>query len=203
MDRNKENKEEVILQESAKLFRQKGYSATSMGEMATAVGLFKASLYHYFESKEEILYKLTKPPLEAGVDLLCEIVESDLTPENKLKKAIQNHLGQIDHYSVKSFMLSEQDLNCVSDEMRTEIALLMNRYDQLWRDIITEGISTGHFRKDLNVKIITYAILGMCNYLFNWYRKGDVFSIEQITEQFITFISSGLLIDGAPDIPHK
>lgn len=206
MERNRENKEEVILTESAKLFHRKGYSATTMEEIAAAVGLLKASLYHYFESKEEIYYKLTKPPLEVGVNLLCEIVESDLTPREKLRKAFETHLQVIDRYSPRSpmlFRLSEQDLSCVSNKTREEMALLMDRYDHLWREIIAEGVSAGQFRTDLNIKLITYAILGMCNFTFRWYKKGDALAMAQVTEQYIALLGSGLFVNGAPDTPRK
>ena len=174
-----------------------------MDEIGAAVGLLKASVYHYFKSKEEILYKITKPPIEVGVGVLGGIVESELTPKEKLQKAIQYHIEQLDQLSPRFFMLSEQDLNCVSDQMRDEVALLMVRYVNLWREIITEGISSGQFRTDLNSKLVTFAIIGMCNYLFGWYKKGGTLSVAQVTEQFISLVSRGLFVNGTPDITRK
>ena len=174
-----------------------------MDEIAAAVGLLKASVYHYFKSKEEILYRITKPPMEVGVDVLGEIVESDLTPKEKLQKALLYHVEQLDQMSPRFFILSEQDLNCVSSQMREEVVLLMVRYEHLWREIITEGINVGQFRTDLNIKLVTYAILGMCNYLFGWYRKGGPLSAGQVTEQFIALVGGGLFVNDAPDIPRK
>ena len=200
MGRNKQNKEDLILAESARLFRQKGFNATTMDEIAAAVGLSKASVFHYFDTKEAILYKLTKPALEIGVNSMREIVESDLTPEEKVRKALWNHLGQIDHYSPRLFTLSGQDLNCVSDKMRKEMAPLMAKYERLWREIITEGVNAGQFRPDLNIKLITYAILGMCNYMLDWYKKGGALSAAQVTDQYIELISEGLFVNSVSDV---
>jgi len=199
MTRNRANKEGTILTESAKLFRRKGYSATTMDEVAAAVGLSKASVFHYFESKEEILYKITKPAFEVGVDLLCETVESDLTPKEKLGKALHHQLGLIDQYFPRYFMLSEQDLNCVSKQMRKEMSPLMDRYEDLWREIIAEGVSAGQFRTDLNIKLITSAILGMSAWILKWYKKSDALSVAEIAEQYIAFIGGGLFVNDAPD----
>jgi len=174
-----------------------------MDEIGAAVGLLKASVYHYFHSKEEILYKITKPPIEVGVGVLAKIVESELTPKEKLQKAIQYHVEQLDQLLPRFFMLSERELNCVSDEMRDEVLLLMVRYVNLWGEIVTEGISAGQFRNDFNSKLVTFTILGMCNYLFGWYKKGGSLSVEQVTEQFMSLISGGLYVNGTPDIPLK
>jgi AcrR family transcriptional regulator len=174
-----------------------------MDEIGAAVGLLKASVYHYFHSKEEILYKITKPPIEIGVGVLGKIVESELTPKEKLQKAIQYHVEQLDQLLPRFFMLSEQDLNCVSAEMRDEVLLLMVRYVSLWREIITEGISSGQFRADVNSKLVTFSIIGMCNYLFGWYKKGGTLSVAQVSEQFMSLVSGGLFTDSTPDIPPK
>ena len=198
MDRNRENKEGLILKESAKLFRHKGYSATTVDEIAAAAGILKGSLYHYFGSKEEILYKITRPALKVGVDLLSETVESDLTPEEKLRKALQHHFELVDQYLPGYFMLSKQDLNCVTSQMHAEMSPLFNGYVGLWQEIIAEGVSSGHFRPDVDSEIMAYAVLGMCVGAVPSEKGSDLPSLAQIAEQCIAFAIGGLSAHGAP-----
>jgi TetR/AcrR family transcriptional regulator, cholesterol catabolism regulator len=203
LERNRENKEDFILKEAAKLFRHKGYGTTTMDEIADAVGLTKATIYHYFEGKEEIQHKIAKPALEMGVDLLRKIVESDRTPKEKFVKAVHNHFELMDQYYPNFFGISDQDLNCVSSQMREEIFRLMYQYEQLWREIIIQGVSAGQFRADQNTKLTSYAILGMFNWTLKWYRKGGALSTAQIAEQNISLISRGLDVNSAIDIPSE
>jgi len=200
VEKYKKNKESLILIESAKLFRHKGYSATSMDEIAAAVGLSKAGLFHYFASKEEILYKITKPAMIIGVDMLSEIAQSDITPKEKLRKALHDQLELIDQYFPRHFMLSGQDLNCVSSKMRKEMFPLMSRYGKLWRDIIAEGISAGQFRADLNMKLTVSTIIGMLAWVVEWYEKDDAVTVAQIAEHHIALLGEGMYVNSVPDI---
>src|SRR5512146_1074772 len=86
------NKEEKIFTEAVRIFKEKGYHATSVQDIADAVHLQKGSLYHYISSKEELLFKIFERGTGALTQRLKEIIASDLSPSDKLRAAIQAHI---------------------------------------------------------------------------------------------------------------
>lgn len=199
MGRYKSNKEAVILRESARLFREKGYLATSIVDIASAAGLLKASLYHYFDSKEQILYAVSEPSARIGLELLRKIVGSKITPKEKLRKALLHHFETIDQYANTSVTLTSQEMKYISDDMRAELSALNDEYIHLWQDIVAEGVSAGQFRSDMDIKVIVFAILGMCNFVGLWFRNGGSLSLAEVAEQYIAFINRALCVNEEPE----
>lgn len=189
------NKEAAILAEATRLFREKGYSDTSVEDISSAVGMLKGSIYYYFKSKEEILYKIIKPPLDATVASVEKVAGSNLCARDKVREAVHAHLKIFDDTFPEIFVYLQENFNSVRPDVRREIVRLRAHYDQVWDEIIVSGIKAGEFRADLDVRITSYAILGMCNWMHKWYLKGKRLSALEIADLFCDILERGLLVE--------
>ncbi len=186
------NKEAVIIAEAAKLFLYKGFHATSMDDISQAVGLAKGSLYHYFTGKEEILGKCLEGPTKASIALMEEVVRTDVTPREKLRLAIQAQV-QIIHDYPALFLAVQENFDLLDVKLREEILQFQNHYERLWDEVIAAGVESGQFRSDIRPRLIVYGILGMCNWMFRWYRRGGPLTASQIGNHYSNLLIGGLL----------
>jgi AcrR family transcriptional regulator len=165
-------KEQEIITVAARLFKEKGYRATTLEDIAAAVGMLKGSLYYYIRSKEELLYLVVRDPIRQAYKKLEDIVHSDAPVRTKIAQAIENHLT-------------------IFHEHYPHIAVYLHDFHNLTQKL-QQGVKTGELRDDLDVKVAGYAILGMCNWVYRWYNpKGDM-SAEEIAAVFTKLTLEGL-----------
>ncbi len=182
--------DEKIFTEAVKVFRQKGYHAASMQNIADAVGLQKGSLYHYIASKEELLFKIFERSTGALTRQLEEIIAAKVAPSEKLRQAIRAHLvalcEQLDIYSV---YLSER--RALSGRYHTKVRAEGERHAMLLEKILQQGIDRKEFRA-MDTKMVALAILGMCNWLYQWYSPTGRLSPQEISIIFADLVVNGL-----------
>ena len=182
------NKRVTIVNVAAKLIAKKGYGGTSFQEIADIVKLHKSSLFHYFGSKEELLLKiLEKPILEVGTNLGNIVRDKELEPEEKLKKAIDNHLKTLtEHLDTVNIFLNE--IRNLSKKNGLVYLKRRKNYEEEFTKIIREMKSKGHF-KGLDPKIVTLGLLGMLNWAVKWYRKKGALSLREISNIFYRILN--------------
>ncbi len=182
--------DERIFAEAVRIFKQKGYHASSVQDIADAVGLKKGSLYHYISSKEELLLEIFERSTGALTKRLQAIIASDLSPTDKLRQAIQAHLvalcDQLDLYTV---YLSES--RALTGRVNAKVHAEAERHARLVEQILQEGIRSGDFRS-VDSKMVTHAILGMCNWLYQWYSPTGHLSPQEIATIFSDLVLHGL-----------
>ena len=183
------SKDELIFAEAVRIFGEKGYHATSMRNIADAVGLQKGSLYHYIPGKEALLFKIFERSSGALTQQLETIIASDDSPLNKLRRAIESHLvalcDQLDIYTV---YLSER--RALSNRYHAKVRAEGEKHAHLIEKILLEGITHKDFHA-MDTKMVALAILGMCNWLYQWYSPDG-----RLTPQQIAVIFSDMVIDG-------
>ncbi len=178
-----------ILEASAQIIRQKGFHAASMQDIANAVNLQKASLYHHFSSKQEILLEL----LDQALDLLSERVSAslsqDIPVDEKLRQAMRIYLGSMaEHADLAAVLLLEH--RSLDPEYHERHIPRRDRFERLWRDLIQEGVESGVF-EDTDPSMTARALLGVMNWTITWYSPDGLLSIGQISDHF-----AGLFLDG-------
>jgi AcrR family transcriptional regulator len=174
----------AILDASARLFVSKGVDRTSMDDIGRACGLEKPSLYHYFTSKKAILSEV----LSAGVDGLVSdayavIAEGGADPLRQLELLLESHSRNFDRKlpHVKVFLLEER----VLDEPERQKYLERRReYEHIVIGVITEGQEQGIFRAG-DPTILAYGILGMFNWMVQWYDPNRRSSAEEIGQTLV------------------
>jgi AcrR family transcriptional regulator len=184
----RERSEEVYTA-ALRLFREKGYHATSMQDIAAAVGLYKGSLYHYIGSKEELLARV----FERGMGSLLADVEriaadTGCGPSAQLRRIVEAHVQAVtSNLDALTVYLHEWR---AAGESFVNVRAQRERYTRLVSEIVAHGVRTGEFRVQ-DVSIATLALLGMCNWLCQWYAPGGRLSPAEIGARF-----SDLVLDG-------
>ncbi len=194
--KNGEDKQAEIFAAAVRIFQKKGYHAASMQDLADAVGLQKASLYYYVSSKEDLLTLVYERSIGAFTKQLTELVAQPLAPTEKLHRAIETQLvalsGQLELFTV---YLHEQKF--INGRLKSRIRAEAERHAELLATILQEGIQRGEFR-ELDVKMTARAIIGMCNWLYQWYSPEGPLSPHEIATIF-----SDLVINGVQARPRR
>jgi len=185
-----------IVSAAAKIFRTKGYHAATVRDIADEVGLLKGSLYHHFDSKEELLYLVVKEPIAQMYRSINDIAATDATATEKLRRAISAHLDAFDrHYPHLFVYLRERE--SVKRRFREKIGFSPKDYERCWQQIIREGVDTGEFRADLDIQVASYGLLGMLNWAYKWYDPRGRLGVRQVAEQFTGLALAGLAATAA------
>lgn len=184
-----DDKQAEIFAAAVSIFRQKGYHAASMQDLADAVGLQKASLYYYVSSKEDLLLSIYERLAGAFTRQLAELAASSLPPGDKLRRAVVIHVVALgEQLELFTVYLSEQKF--LKSRPRSRIRAEAERHAELLESILQEGIFANEFR-ECNVKVTARAIIGMCNWIYQWYSpEGKLTPLE------IATIFGDLVIDG-------
>jgi TetR/AcrR family transcriptional regulator, cholesterol catabolism regulator len=190
-----QSRRDNLLAKAAQLFREKGYHATTMKDIAAELEILPGSLYHHIESKESLLLEIMRRGIEVLMERVRPIATSDLPPELKLRELIRIHVVSIaEHPDVLSVFLHE--LKSLPRGRRGEQMQLRDEYDRLLSAILEEGIARKIFRP-VSPRVITFAILGMLNWLYAWYRPDGALSPEEIAQEYYALIWQGLTMDHA------
>ena len=174
-------REEEIRAAAFRIFREKGYHGTSMQDIADAVGLLKGSLYHYIRSKEELLGRLFEGALESTLTELGEIAQRGDSPSARLQDmvrtyalAVVSNLDAVGVYMREWRELPAKELAVVRERRRA--------MRHLFEKVIEQGMRSGEFARG-DAKLATLAILGMCNWMYEWYRPRGRKAADAIADE--------------------
>jgi len=182
---------ENILQAAALIFQEKGYHATSMQDIADAVELKKGSLYHYVDSKQDILFALLNEALELILKRLEFVAAQEISPEQKIQQATRTYFSFLaENPSLSSVLLLEY--RSLEEKYQKLHIPRRDQVDQIWREIVAEGTSQGIFSAP-GPGLVSKALLGVLNWTITWYREDGPLSADQIADQFSALFLSGLL----------
>ena len=182
---------EEILDAAVQIFGQKGYHASSMQDIANAVDLQKASLYHHFSSKQEILAMLLDQSLDILIHQMEEISNQRYPPEKKLRTAIMSYLCTlIDHRDRAAVLLLEH--RSLNAEFRAHHIPRRDKFEKLWRDLLLEGINENVFDCE-DPSLAVRALLGMINWTITWYRPEGSKTADEIGTLLADLMLSGLI----------
>jgi AcrR family transcriptional regulator len=161
-------REGEILTAAARIFREKGYHGTSVQDIAEAVGLLKGSLYHYIRSKEQLLARLFEGSLGDTIVELESIAARDATASARLRDMVRVYVMSVTaNLDAVGIYLREWRSLPAPEVARVRARRRAMR--RLFEDVISEGVK----RRELSVadaKIAALAIIGMCNWTYEWYR---------------------------------
>jgi len=182
---------ENILEAAAQVFRQKGFHGASMQDIAEAVNLQKASLYHHVSSKQEILLALLDRALELLFERISVVSNRPIPADKKLQQMIRAYLQILaENTDLSAVLLFEHR----SLERKQHARHVPNRdkFEALWRDVLVEGVASKLFKCD-NPALTARAILGIMNWTITWYRPDGDLTINEIADQYSNLLLSGLL----------
>lgn len=188
---DKSLRKQKIIDTAADLFQKKGYSTTTLDDVAKELGVSKAALYHYVSRKDELLSIIYAHSIINIFMGTYEILDMDLPPNEKLRLFIHNHIKNIIIKSLPMFAVFFSEENQLLEKDYQKIRKEKRKYNHILEEILKEGISKGVFKK-VDVKLQSYAILGMCNWVHKWYKPDQSkYTSEQVADHFANLLETG------------
>lgn len=178
-----------IISISAKLFKEKGFSAVTMRDIANALDIKAASLYNHIKSKQEILVLIIIEIAEEFTNKMNQIVNSDETSIQKLEKIIELHVD-ITIRNPNELASLNNDWMHLENENGIFFQKMRDDYEQNFRKIVKTGI-TNHEIKSLNPEVIIFSMLSTLRTLYIWYGKKNT-----INEKVLKFNMTKVLLNG-------
>lgn len=177
-----------ILDITAELFDRYGYHGTSIQKISSGAGLGRGALYHHIGSKEELLYEISISLLHSITDAAREVVESDVSPDEKLRRLSKQIVA---HPAIKknAWSAALRDAHVLTDEHREEVLAARREYEQQWAAVFAEGAAAELWRPISAVEL--RGILGMFNSTARWVQTDGEMTTDEIAQAYL-----GLLLDG-------
>ena len=180
-----------ILDAAAQIFSQKGFHAASMADIAEAVNLQKASLYHHVSSKQEILLAILDRALDLLIERLSAVQSAQMPPEEKLRQVMKTYLETLaEHQDLAAVLLLEH--RSLEPEFREVHIPRRDRFERIWKELIQEGQESGVF-SCADPGLAARALLGVMNWTITWYRADGPLSAAEIADRFADLFLNGLI----------
>lgn len=180
----------TILRAAAQVFRDRGFAATGMREIAAAADLSPANLYYYFRSKADILYFCQDHSVDRMLATVQGLLAERLVPQERLRRAIAAHL--ICTLDELDGAAAHTEVAALPPELKSRIIGKRDRYERSLRAIIDDGIQQGAFAPR-DSALTTRAILGALNWTTRWYRPGGSLAPQAVAEAFADYLVKGLM----------
>ena len=180
-----------IYRAAARIFFEKGYSAASVEDIAEEVGILKGSLYYYMDSKEDLLFHVIDEA-HTGLSRQLEAQEDEsISALDELSRLIHVHVRYVcvNHTEIGVFF---NDFRFLSKDRKRVIIAHRDSYDHRLQRIIRRGQTSGEIRDTIDPKIASLGILGMVNWLYQWYRAGGDMNPDEIADELLGLVQSGL-----------
>jgi AcrR family transcriptional regulator len=187
-------RQQLILETAAMLFAQNGYAATTTEEIASAAGVRKGTLYHFYPTKELLLYEVLRRAIDLPQRSLTSILATTDDPVEVLRRFIRQNIR--DHHDLRPYMVTftREPLSAVTDErLYRDLNERRKQYQLTWESALARATESGAVRRDIDQRLVTFGVLGMLNWMFKWYSPDGRCSPEEIADTFTKIALEGLL----------
>ncbi len=177
-----------LTREAARLFAERGYHGTSIGDLADALGVQKASLYAHIKSKQDLLYATMREGADAFHAALDAIPDS-LPATEKIRLALRSHLRVVaEQLDVATVFV--QEWSYLEGERHDEIVSARRRYEERIRALFREGRDLGELRTDLDDASAALLVLSAANWAYTWLQPGR--DTDELADRFFVILLDGI-----------
>ena len=204
---------EAIIFAAAEVLQKNGYEAATMKDIAAAVNLTAASLYHHFKNKDALLLAVLEVGLDHVIRQIEPIAHADLPTTEKLRRMIREHIVGLTHntavgaamvFEIRALMNVKAPYRNARDndkeafeafiERRDEFFRRRDEFENLFRIVVREGVDNGSLRQ-VDVAIFVKTLLGAQNWVGVWYRPTGRLSGEQIADLIVDTVLNGVIVN--------
>jgi TetR/AcrR family transcriptional regulator, cholesterol catabolism regulator len=177
-----------LTRQAARLFAQKGYHGTSVGDIAEALGVQKGSLYSHIASKEDLLYE-TLAEGAAAFHASLDAIPDDAPPVEKIRLALRGHLRVVaEQLDVATVFV--QEWRYLHGARRDEFVAERRRYEERIRELLREGRDLGDLRSDLDDAAAALLLLSASNWAYTWLQPGR--DTDELADRFLALLVDGM-----------
>ncbi len=185
-----DSRKQIILDHAASIFAEQGFHKASVSQITTACKISKSLIYHYYPSKQDILYHVLKSHVNDLNKLADEVLEKQLSPEDSLRMIIQNYMG-IYKDSVAQHHLLITEIGSLGLSERKEIIQIQNKIVNVFADL-ADDLSPASLKGRKAKKAIAFLLLGMINWTYTWFKQDGAISPDELSEIIFRMLSGGL-----------
>jgi AcrR family transcriptional regulator len=181
---------------AAQIFRDRGFDATSVSDVARALGMTKAGLYHHFSSKEALLFEIMTYGLERVRDEVLLPARTIRDPHERLRQIVMRHarIATDGHGAVAHL---GDEIRALPTNARRQIREKMRFYVDLLRETLLELKAAGRLR-DVDPTVAVFSVLGMILWLPRWYKQDGRLSQERVAAEIAELAVTALTLPRVP-----
>lgn len=187
-----DEKLESILRTAARVFAEKGYHQASIRDIAREARVSLSGLYYYFGSKEELLFLIQDHAFATLEVTLEELLRDVSDPHRRVRLLMENHLRYFVNNMAEMKVLSHE-AESLTGSFRERVNARKRRLTDRATEIL-EALDPGH---GIDLRVATFALFGMMNWLYHWYRPGRDVPVERLAEDMSRLFLGGFLQDGS------
>jgi AcrR family transcriptional regulator len=176
---------------AAQLFVEKGLDSTSVADIADALNMTKAGLYYYFESKQELLYRIVLLGLDSVKEEVLDPVREIKDAEERLRFIILNH-ARLAAEGNHAVIIVSHEMNSLSFTQREAMLKRKREYFEFVRNTLVE-LKKDKKLYDIDITTATFTLLGMILWLPRWFRPNGKLTVKQVCEDVCDMALKGLL----------
>jgi AcrR family transcriptional regulator len=180
-----------LIKVAAQVFEVRGYEAASIQDIADSLGILKGSVYYYIDTKQELLYAVIREMHESAAANVARFAELSDDPVTLIRLFVESQFLHLTANLV-AVTVFFQDFGSLDEDGRAEIVASRDNYDRFLTNLISVGQAEGSICRHIDPKIATFAILGMMNWSYQWYRVGGSLDPAEVGRQFADFALAGL-----------
>jgi AcrR family transcriptional regulator len=174
-------KRERIVEEAVKLFYERGFTGTTLDDIAAELGVTKPFIYTHFRSKTDLLAALCTPTIELSLDAVTRAAKGPGSPTDRLHRAIVDFTQVVLSRQANIAIYFREEKN-LSPEALAEINTLRKKFDRVLSKLLADGVATGEFDvKD--VSLAALAIGGMISWAYTWHRPEGRLALDDMCER--------------------
>jgi AcrR family transcriptional regulator len=190
IERKKASKKGLILQRAATMFRERGFAASSMRDLAETVGIEAASLYNHIRSKNEILESICFDVANIFNEKIQEIESGRQSNINKIESLLRFHIEQmVDNY--ENVIVSDREWRHLDEPYRANFQNQRRTYRQRFAAIIEDGIVKGEIRR-IDAATAVLIMLHAINGIESWHRSKLKMNADELANNMIRILIDGL-----------
>lgn len=179
-----------ILDAAAGLFRERGFSATTVRQIAEAAGILPGSLHYRYASKQELLEALMEQAVERTTVAVRNATDGVRDPSERLRLAMRAYLELLLSGDDSLYVLL-YDWRSLGGTAREKVQLLHDRLHALFDGLFYEAAGAGHIRADVDLKMMRHMWMGALNWTVQWYQPGSGRDPDAIADLFWNLLTTG------------
>jgi len=178
---------EAIIAAAVRIFSQRGYTGTSMRDIAKEVGILPGSLYAHIESKEALLVEIVLSGTKSFQSIQKMIAKSDASATDLMSTAIKEHIKIVAENPEKCLIVFHQ-WRYLNESNRALAVFMRRKYAESFSNIVKKGIASGEFSPELDKRIAVFSILGALNWTPEWFSSKGTEKADEIGKKMVDFL---------------
>jgi AcrR family transcriptional regulator len=189
-----------VIEAAASVFRELGFEAATLNDVAAKLNTDRASLYYYVGSKEELLHEIVLVALSENVAAAERVSKRKGSTVEKIEALVEEMISSFDRNYPHMFVYTADMGRIAREESDWARAAVANtkRFQSILVSILEKGRAEGTLRSDLEPELCALALFGMVNWTHRWYRPGSKYTPEEVARTFSSLFLAGYMSASSP-----